>query len=1034
MAQAGTAYIDFEAGSFAGLHKAIAAQLAPITNRFGKLGKAGVAGLGIVAGAAVGTGTALYRIGEAFDDANDTIRVGTGATGKRLKGLEQVFKNVVKGVPTDFEHASDAVTQINQRLGLTGKPLTKISKQFLELSRLTKTDLSTNIESVTRLFGDWGIQTGKQSGKLDELFRASQKTGVPVSKLSEIMTKFGGPLRQLGFNFDQAAAMAGKFEKEGVNTSLVLGSMRIALGKMAKDGEAPVETLRRVVGEIKNAGSAGEANRKALELFGARAGPDMAAAIREGRFELGNLEKAIKGGGDSIGKASRDTRDLSEKLQVLKNKALVALEPVATRVFNAVGKGLDKLSHINFNAIVAKIRDFLRPLTSEISRIWDNPNLSLGEKLAKSIAAGGSFIADAAAQAFAAAAPHAVRAFVTAFRESNIWGKLFILAMIASKLGLFSTAGGMAASRFAIGFTAGSAKIKAAFVAVMAAASIRGGVAAGAAGAIAGGAWLKAFKFAGPLAVAGIIADALVNADDAGLDPKREREMIDRAKRSEKAYAKVTAAIENVKKSGKGISGVTKLIQQMENQGRITAGTADTLRNKVLNVGSAVGRVSGKKLDVDTSGAQANIDRLRAAVDALGGSIGSALGKLLTLNATPVKHKAGTSSVTQDRAALKFELEDKLRILQQRIDDKQADFDRKDAQRLHSELETAVTLARARKVTDTFSKGDRKKGIQDAVEALTDFNREARRAKVLAGINLKIVGKEQAIAIRDALKGIREQLTGKLSEALDKFKDKWETTVGALRDAANEAALDAFDKETENQVANGSAAQKLRELQAEADRIAAEAEDAANQKELDDATAAGDEARKAEAQARIAETARQRAITEQQAIAEGERQSIEARRATERKALEAQQVVDRKALYDLDLANEQQKWATSLNLQQTTLKSMLDAEYDQLQARTQNYARFANDVKKILKAAGLSGLDLTGDVEQVLEKAKPKKPAPPRGNAKARAIATSNTLSTNVVPNEFRFYLDGKEIDVRVESKIDERDRDTARTVSGGVG
>lgn len=41
-------------------------------------------------GAAAAAGKALYGIGEAFDEVEDTIRVGTGATGAALNGLVEI--------------------------------------------------------------------------------------------------------------------------------------------------------------------------------------------------------------------------------------------------------------------------------------------------------------------------------------------------------------------------------------------------------------------------------------------------------------------------------------------------------------------------------------------------------------------------------------------------------------------------------------------------------------------------------------------------------------------------------------------------------------------------------------------------------------------------------------------------------------------------------------------------------------------------------------------------------------------------------
>lgn len=302
-------------------------------------GGAVVAGAGLTA--AIGGLGLAAKLGGQFDDAFDTIRVGTGATGEDLAALQDDFRAVFGSVPTEMGPAAAAIADLNTRLGVTGEPLQTLSEQFLELSRITDTDLGQNIETVTRVFGDWGVETENQSAKLDALFRASQATGPSVDRLSQLMVQFGSPLRQLGFDFDQTAAILGKFEQEGVNTELVMGSMRQALGRMARDGEPAQETLQRVTEEIANAGSVSEANALALELFGARAGPDMAAAIREGRFEVGELLDTVANGEETITGAADDTADFAEKFQTLKNKALLGLEPIATKVFDALGRGID---------------------------------------------------------------------------------------------------------------------------------------------------------------------------------------------------------------------------------------------------------------------------------------------------------------------------------------------------------------------------------------------------------------------------------------------------------------------------------------------------------------------------------------------------------------------------------------------------------------------------------------------------------------------------------------------------------------------
>jgi phage-related minor tail protein len=323
-----------------------------VNDKFAKFGKMAAAAGAAVGAAALAAGKGLFEVGKTFDQVNDTIRVGTGATGKALKGLQDDAKAVGRNVPAEFADIGTAVADLNTRLGLTGKPLQDMSARFLNLSRITGTDLATNIADITRVFGDWGIKSRDQAGAMDKLFRASQATGAGIDSLSQQVVQFGAPLRQMGFSFEQSLALFGKFEKEGVNIETVMSGMRQGLGRMAKAGEAPAETFRRVSEEIKNAGSVGEANAISLELFGQRAGPDMAAAIREGKFELDDLVNTITNGTDTINAAAKDTESFAEQWQMFKNRVLVGLEPIASKLFSAIGKGVEWL---NRNGVPEKL-------------------------------------------------------------------------------------------------------------------------------------------------------------------------------------------------------------------------------------------------------------------------------------------------------------------------------------------------------------------------------------------------------------------------------------------------------------------------------------------------------------------------------------------------------------------------------------------------------------------------------------------------------------------------------------------------------
>ncbi|WP_243122268.1 phage tail tape measure protein [Clostridium thermarum] len=282
-------------------------------------------------------GAGLFKLASDFDEASDAIRIGTGATGEALKGLEADFKAVYSAVDTNIGDASKVIADLNTRTGLSGESLQALSTQMIKLAKVTGEDINTLIPAATRMFGDAGLSANEYAGALDYTFKVSQSTGIGVSRLQELMTQFGGPLRQMGFDWQTSAAMLGKFEKEGVNTELVVGSLRIALGKMAKEGIAePNKALQEMITRIKEAGTAGEANALALEMFGAKAGPDMAAAIREGRLNLDELINSLKMSPEAIGKVYEDTADAAEQFVILKNKLALALEPLGKKLFEAV--------------------------------------------------------------------------------------------------------------------------------------------------------------------------------------------------------------------------------------------------------------------------------------------------------------------------------------------------------------------------------------------------------------------------------------------------------------------------------------------------------------------------------------------------------------------------------------------------------------------------------------------------------------------------------------------------------------------------
>lgn len=297
-------------------------------------------------------GTLAIRSANQMEEAYGKIRAGTGATGDALKQLNTDFEAVFKEVPASAGEVADAIAGISTRTGQTGQGLQTLTKTIIDLADVTGGQAAPLVASMTRVFGDWSIATDKQVESLDFLFKVSQQTGIGVDHLGQLIVQYGAPLRQFGFSFEEAAVLMGKFEKEGVNTETVMGGLRAGLGKLSKSGIDLKAGLSAVMEGIKNAGTAAQANGIAIEVFGQKAGPDFAAAVREGRFGIEELLKAIESSEETIAKADDASETTTEKIAKVWNTLTIAMGKVGAEIYNVaepaikfLAEGIGQLSN-----------------------------------------------------------------------------------------------------------------------------------------------------------------------------------------------------------------------------------------------------------------------------------------------------------------------------------------------------------------------------------------------------------------------------------------------------------------------------------------------------------------------------------------------------------------------------------------------------------------------------------------------------------------------------------------------------------------
>lgn len=294
-----------------------------------------------IGAAAFAAGKALFDLGSTFDEMTDKIIIGTGASGEALDSLVQSAKNIATTVPTDFETVGDVVQNLNTRLGITGEALEDLSARVIEAGNLLGSEI--NLDTLTGALNAFGVANEDAAGKMDYLFNVGQHTGIELNQLTKIMESAAPTMQMLGFSFEETANMAGLLDKAGIDAAGTMSKMNKALVELAKPGESAADAYRRVIAEMEHYVSVGDeaaAIDIAETLFGTRGAAQFVGAVQSGALSMEELTDAALGAGDGIMGTMQATMSWQESWQLLQNSIAVALEPLASGIFEAIGNSI----------------------------------------------------------------------------------------------------------------------------------------------------------------------------------------------------------------------------------------------------------------------------------------------------------------------------------------------------------------------------------------------------------------------------------------------------------------------------------------------------------------------------------------------------------------------------------------------------------------------------------------------------------------------------------------------------------------------
>ena len=287
---------------------------------------------------------------EFADNLNKTGSKITDA-GKKMSVVSGAIVGVGVAAKTSFDAVDEGADNVIKASGAVGNQAAALEESYIKCAEINNTDVTTAVQLVSRAMGDASIDSSEYGTVLDALSSAAQASGISIDKLTENITKYGAPMRALGYDTSESIAIFAAWEKAGVNTEIAFSGMKKAISNFSAEGKNAKEEFSKTLEEIKKCPDIASATTKAIEVFGAKAGPDLADAIQNGRFEFEDMLKVIEGSKGTVDNTFDGLLDGSYDADLAMQNTKIALSEVGDTIMESLSpmlqeasKGLQKFS------------------------------------------------------------------------------------------------------------------------------------------------------------------------------------------------------------------------------------------------------------------------------------------------------------------------------------------------------------------------------------------------------------------------------------------------------------------------------------------------------------------------------------------------------------------------------------------------------------------------------------------------------------------------------------------------------------------
>jgi phage-related minor tail protein len=228
---------------------------------------------GLGAGVGMALGAALSGANQ-LDAATRQLQADTGMTateaGLAEKALAGMYRNNLQG----FDEIGAAMAKVHNDLGLTGQAADDATALFLKFATATGQNAAEAVSQADDTLDAWNLTAADSGMLLDKLVASHHRYGGSIAETNDALARMAPAMTAANMSIDDGIALLNLFNAAGIDASKMPQALATALKKV----KSPAE-LKALIADIAATKDPFERATKATELFGNRAGPQLAAAL-----------------------------------------------------------------------------------------------------------------------------------------------------------------------------------------------------------------------------------------------------------------------------------------------------------------------------------------------------------------------------------------------------------------------------------------------------------------------------------------------------------------------------------------------------------------------------------------------------------------------------------------------------------------------------------------------------------------------------------------------------------------------------------